>query len=229
MIEPNLFTAVDKNDDVKVYFGNEVMGYHIYRDGILNRARSIGKIYFLHKVPFRKNDCVVDCGANNGDLKLWFNSNNLEINYEGFEPSPVEFCALKNNVGSARARNIGLWNTEGNLQFYISSNNGDSSLIEPEKYDKIVDVKTKRLEDVISGPVRLLKLEAEGAEPEILQGAGRALQQIDYVSVDMGYERGKTCESTTVDCVNFLLSNGFELIDMSHDRIVGLFKRKKCD
>lgn len=228
-VQKHLFTAVDKSTQLTVFFSNESQGYRCYRDGLKERAARIGQIYFLDKIPLRDNDRVIDCGANNGDIKLWFEFNSIAVKYNGIEPSPHEFLALQKNVGDGNAKNFGLWNADGEMKFYLSSDNGDSSLIEPERYDDVITVKTKRLEDVIDQPIRWLKLEAEGAEPEILQGAGSGLQLIDYISVDMGYERGKACESTAVDCINLLLTNGFELIEMSHDRIVGLFRRKHCD
>ena len=59
-----------------------------------------------------------------------------KINYVGFEPSPIEFHCLQDNVNPSKVYNKGLWNKEGELEFYISSQGADSSLIEPKKFDE---------------------------------------------------------------------------------------------
>jgi hypothetical protein len=71
--------------------------------------------------------------------------------------------------------------------------------------------------------VRLLKLEAEGAEPEILAGGKKILQLIDYIAVDCGFERGLKQESTLREVLNILYGNSFRLIDFNYKRMSFLF------
>ena len=85
--------------------------------------------------------------------------------------------------------------------------------------DKIIIDKTDE--------IKLLKLEAEGAEPEILYGLNKKINLIDYISIDAGFERGKSLESTLVPCINYLSKKNFELIGYSNTRIVILFKNKR--
>jgi len=58
----------------------------------------------------------------------------------------------------------------------------------------------------------LLKLEAEGGEPEVLMGCIEILQNIDYISADLGFERGVSEENTFPEVINFLLYNGFNVV-----------------
>ena len=37
----------------------------------------------MHRINFNPGDCIIDCGANNGDLLLWFQNRNLDIKYIG--------------------------------------------------------------------------------------------------------------------------------------------------
>jgi hypothetical protein len=68
----------------------------------------------------------------------------------------------------------------------------------------------------------LLKLEAEGAEIEVIEGAERILSKTRYITADLGFERkGK---STLPDVTNYLLQKGFEIVEFSSPRIVVLFK-----
>ena len=73
------------------------------------------------------------------------------------------------------------------------------------------------MDDFITDKVKLLKLEAEGAEPEILMGAENKLELIQYIAADLGFERGKKEESTYKQVTNFLLSRGFILVNEIHE------------
>lgn len=207
------------------HFFAKFQNHRSYRHGMAARARDMGDAYFLDLVSFRDGDRVVDCGANVGDLKLWFDLNAKDIEYVGVEPAPLEFECLSENVAPAQALNLGLWNTESTLEFYISSRNADSSFFRPETFTDKRQVPTQRLDQLIEGPIRLLKLEAEGAEPEVLEGCGALLDSIDYISADLGFERGPEQESTLPAVANFLLVRGFEIVTFRQGRIVVLFRR----
>ena len=197
-----------------------------YADGIESRGQNLGQAYFLDQIEFRPDDVVIDCGANVGDLYLYFRVNNLKVKYTGFEPSPLEYKSLRANVQPQACYNLGLWHENGNLKFYVSSQGADSSLIEPSSYDQIIDVETKRLDTLLSGSIRLLKIEAEGAEPEVLLGSENLFKNVDYISADLGFERGKEQSSTLETVINLLLEKNFELVTVSHSRIVALFRNK---
>jgi len=72
--------------------------------------------------------------------------------------------------------------------------------------------------------IRLLKVEAEGMEPEVLAGAHQTLQRVDYVAVDAGPERGG--ENTVPAVLNALTSAGFEVLDCYLVRGTFLLRRK---
>jgi hypothetical protein len=120
-----------------------------------------------------------------------------------------------------------LWNIEGEKEFFVSSDNGDSSIFEPMKFNEIYRVKTERLEKYVNKEIKLLKVEGEGAEPEIIEGIGPNIEYIHFISADLGGERGLLSEYTVVQVTNFLLLNNFELIDFSPDRFIFLFQNKK--
>ncbi|MDA9993939.1 FkbM family methyltransferase [Burkholderiales bacterium] len=197
-----------------------------YEGGLLRRAENLAKSYFLTEIAFSKEDIFLDCGANVGDVKLWFNLKGIKIEYQAFEPSPVEFSCLKENVSPSKTYNIGLWNKLGELKFYVSSEGADSSLIEPPTYDEIINVKVRRLEDFVNTKVKCLKLEAEGAEPEILEGLGDKIKLIEYIAADLGFERGIKAESTFIPVNNILIKNDFELVKINHRSVRALYRNK---
>ena len=200
-----------------------------YGNGIVARVDSLAECYFLKRMGFKDGDIFLDCGANIGDLKLWFDLAGINITYIGFEPSPIEYDCLVKNVAPSEVHNIGLWSEEGELKFFINSQEADSSLIEPKNYDEIVTSKVMRLESFVDKRIKCLKLEAEGAEPEVLLGLGDRLECIEFISADLGYERGVDEESTLAPVTNFLLARGFELVDVSHARICALYRNTRFE
>ena len=199
-----------------------------YLDGFSLRAAYIGHTYMLSSIPFRDGDLVVDCGANMGDLEVYLRENAPEVRYVGYEPNPHDFVCLQRNVGSSRSRNIGLWNQEGSIPFYVNDAHASSSFIQPPEFTQLVNIPASTLSvQFPSERIRLLKLEAEGAEPEVLEGAISILSSIDYVSADVGPERGILEQETRDTVVSFLEAHGFELVRESkgHRKIV-LLRRK---
>ncbi len=206
-------------------FHHEGQAYYACKRGIIRRTQILGDSYFLPLITFEPGDLVVDCGANVGELKFYFTENDLPIEYIRIEPSPLEYECLKENVAPSQALNIGLWDSDGELDFFVSSQMADSSFIEPPTYEKIIKVQTKRLDGLLANrKIKLLKLEAEGAEPEALYGCKNILNQIEYISADVGFERGVDQTSTLAAVTNYLLSNGFELVDVQQGRLTALFR-----
>lgn len=218
---------VAKSGKYEVRFRHEGQAYYASKRGILRRLEILGDTYFLPLIEFRPGDVVVDCGANVGELNYWFLEHDLKVEYIGIEPSPLEFLCLEENVAPSRAINAGLWDSDGDLDFYVSSQMADSSLIEPPAYDEVVRVPTLRLDSLLAGrSIRLLKLEAEGAEPEAIAGCEGLLDRIDYISADLGFERGLGQTSTLAEVTNYLLARGFEIVANGRKRLTVLYRNK---
>ena len=98
-------------------------------------------------------------------------------------------------------------------------------------YTKKITIETITLDsliDRINKKIKLIKLEAEGSEPEILEGLSINLNLVEFITIDAGFERGLSQEQTLVPCLNYLTKNNFELIDFeSRGRVTALFKNKK--
>lgn len=220
-----------KEQNRKLQFSNRRRGFWLYRNGIDVREDSIFKSYCLQNIEFKQGDIVFDCGANSGDLFLRLSKLINADNYYAFEPNPADFNVLRANaLGAEHLFSLALGNVDSELTFYIATSGGDSSLIEPKRYDDKVIVRVVRLDSFMVerkiDSVKLLKLEAEGFEPEILEGLGAMIRRCEYVAVDGGYERGKDCEQTLTTCTNYLLANGFEMIDINFLWYRALYKRK---
>lgn len=199
-----------------------------YSNGFSARAKYVGDSYMIDLIPLRSGDLVVDCGASMGDLENYLRQKAPEVSYVGFEANPNDFICFQKNVGREKARNIGLWNKVGSIPFFVNDSSASSSFIQPPEFTEIVQIAASTLSaEFPTQKIRLFKLEAEGAEPEVLEGALDILGNIDFVSADVGPERGVNEEETRNFVVNFLLVAGFDLIQekTGHRKIV-LFKRR---
>lgn len=204
--------------------------------GHASRGRNMVYEYLLDQIDFKDGDWIIDVGANSGDLCLAFRELNKVVNIEAFEPSPGEFAAVSYNleacsaVDQHTAHQVALWNEESDgLTFYLKPGTADSSILPIKGATEVLNVPSARLADLFAGDDRrfkLLKLEAEGAEPEILEGAIGLLSRVEYVTADVGFERGENQESTLPEVSNLLISNGFEIVGFGYGRLVLLFRNK---
>ena len=228
------FQAVDYSSNTSSFFINRFQGYYSYHNGMNFRANEMGKeIYMLDEINFFPNDIIFDVGANLGDLNLFFNLNKIEVKYYGFEPGKDEFICLKKNIPksfSAKLFPIALGNKSEETFFYYKPNNADNSIVPIDNYTEKYMVSVKTLDEIIienglvNTKIKFLKLEAEGYEPEILYGLKKHLNNIEYISADLGFERGVKEETTSPDVINFLLKNNFEIIRQSNNRNTFLFR-----
>jgi FkbM family methyltransferase len=220
-------------DGIERYFSYRLQS-HGFTDGIDAVAKNIHKAYHLEIVPIRDQDIIIDVGANTGDLQLCLRLMGNRCTYVGIEPGVVEFSCLKRNANSENdlVLNCALGPQEGKAEFFVSSESGDSSLIMPKNYSRSTMVRVLTLETIVGRlraifPLKtfgLLKLEAEGYEPEILAGGLGVIQMFEYVSADLGWERGVSEETTAPEVINLLLESGFKIVAMGRKRMTVLFR-----
>jgi len=224
-----IFIAKDK-PLTKFYF-NKIRFFRLYRNGIKERGKSIHKIYCLDKINFNTNDIIIDCGANSGDLYIAFKKHIIGSNYIGIEPNPTDFNALKLNCPKGKLFNMALADKNTKLDFYISSNRGESSIIKPKIYEDIISVDVIKIGDLVKKlkikKIKLLKIVAEGCEKDILEGAEEILPICEFIAIHVyvgWYERDIKQGQTFRLITNKLIKNNFEIYDIKFPGCRVLFK-----
>ena len=220
--------------DFTVFFPVWQRGQRLYFGGIDRRARSLAESYFIDRVQLSNESVVIECGANNGDLLYYYsNISSVDpINIYAFEPSPREFGSL---VKTYRCNLFqkGLGDRIGRYTLYLDEDNADSSFICNGRHVSTSESEVITLlsffEDRDIKYVDLLKIEAEGFEPEILRAALSEKTRIEYIAVDGGPERGIHNTSTIEEIINFLIAKNYELLhlNLSNSRGRALFKLVK--
>jgi len=218
-------------DDGRVWRFVDKRRVRLYLAGLAARADVLSEEYLLRSIPFHDGDHVVDIGANVGDFALALNAVHPATVIHCFEPSPAEFACLTANLESNdlcaghELHAIAAWQADEEVVFHVKSSSADSSILPVAEGEGEIRVPARRLDGFLEDrPYRLLKLEAEGAEPEILEGAGDSIARFHYVAADVGFERGQHAESTLPQVTNFLLARGFEVAGVSLPRLVVLYR-----
>jgi FkbM family methyltransferase len=204
----------------------------VYKRGVSERLDTLERIYMLRNVPVRDGDWVIDCGSNIGEFSKCV-GRKAKARIIAVEPEQGEARCIPLNVpGIADVINMALWKTAGTIDFYSKNDSADSSIFEPENYDRKFSLPATTLAEVFAkhgiDRLRLLKLEAEGAEPEILDGGGDLVERIDYISADVGPERGLAKETTLTPVANYLFARGFEFVSVNTPRLICLFRNRRA-
>jgi FkbM family methyltransferase len=173
---------------------------------------------------FRKllspGDVVVDGGANLGFLSLvaWqFVGSSGKV--YAFEPQPGALTLLTENIQLNQAHNIvvvpkALWHEKGSSKLYEFAEADHDIPSLGKRLDKQISreiiVETVRMDDVIHSPVRLYKLDIEGAEWSAMRGSQQILfsNPPPHVIIELN---PRTCEPfghAATEVVDWLLEHG---------------------
>lgn len=206
---------------------------HYYKCGIASRLDFLKSEYLSDEIVFSPNDILIDVGANIGEFSL-SHSQGMDVRVIAIEPEEKEFSALQLNLSNAQCELINkpVWSEKGVHEFFPNNQSGDSSLIRFNHQIEPVLVECTTIDDVLlqsklvgkNERIKFLKLEAEGAEPEVLIGMTDNLTRVEYVAVDVGAERGISKESTLIEVLDILSNAGFVPIKFGLPRAVILLR-----
>jgi FkbM family methyltransferase len=214
--------SMDKNGNMVLHAGDERLYFvdhrrinrYVYENGLSRIKDIMLKKYCTDKCGIDPNDVVVEIGANIGEFTLA--AAGLAKKIYAFEPDPK--CIRCLELNTRRLENVeivkyGASDKNGKICFYLSSEDADSSLIRPENYSELLEIQGLRLDTWMEQEglemIDFLKVEAEGAEPEVLIGLGDKIQNVRKISVDGGPEREGV--TTFKEVADYLFHHNFHV------------------
>ena len=151
------------------------------------------KYRYLNRFKIRKGDVVIDLGANVGEVTEYFLSRGAEVH--AYEPNPHAFKILQKRARKAKLYNAAvspdsgmskLWlhqnHNQSEIEFSQSSSlRGDKSNVSKD----YIEVETISISKILQFPsIRLLKIDIEGGEYDIMDTVLSNLDKIDYVVLE---------------------------------------------
>jgi FkbM family methyltransferase len=215
--------------DVRLYL-SRAKRFYKYKLGIKNRYLEIIQKYFIDEIKFKVDDIVIDVGANIGELGNAIRTRSI-IQYIGIEPDPIEYEILKKNSMTKDILYNSFLSNEVKLsKVRYANDTGDTHLFTSDHGSELLYhsnlIQTNTLDNILinykNTKFKLIKIEAEGSEPEVLLGAIDTLNRTEYVSVDTSPERGTL--DTYKSVFNILSQNSFTLIK-NNKRDSALFQK----
>lgn len=201
---PNGFIAIWCSDGLR--YTNSLHRVSRYSWGIEHRNSLMRCRYTLPGfVDFDIDDVVFDVGANVGEFALA--ACNFVKRVYAFEPDQDIFELLRSNT--ADVQNITpvmalLWNRVEEVPFRSDPRDANSSVLFAGDSGRVSDIRLASTLDVqrriLKDSPSFIKMDAEGAEPEALQGGLAVLQFAQKVAIDCGPERlGQSTDAAVVD------------------------------
>jgi FkbM family methyltransferase len=223
-ISENLYLVTNRRTGLGLYFPfkhldnkiNTQLGFFREKEGFF--AHYIQK-YLYSGFVIPKDWDVVDCGAYIGGFSLAVREERIGRVF-AIEPSPYNFQALKNNISAhdtkktISAHNVALGSASGLGTLHISVTGQDDSILGVDEsldnfhLERTVEIQTFHefaLFHCLNLDKTFLKVEAEGAEIQVLEGMGQSLPKA--ISLDVSAEMfGK---SPVSEVMSYLTSRGF--------------------
>lgn len=184
---------------------------------------------YYNKNPIK----IVDIGAADGLHKRW---KKVEKHFQAFcfEPDERSYKKISSNKHII-SKNIGLYNKKGLLKIYLTKKPTCSSIYPPnEKFInffqnsnrfevvKDIDIKVDTLDNQLSllntDDVDYIKLDTQGSELKILQGAKKTLNSVFGLRIEVEFNRIYKRQPLFSDIDSFLNDYGFQLFDLNLSR-----------
>jgi FkbM family methyltransferase len=155
--------------------------------------KEIERLYEFDSIPFEEGDSVIDVGAHVGFVSIYL-AKKYGVRVYAYEPVPANFTSLAMNVGANQAEviphNLAVSSDGRDMTIYMGNHSGEGGafvdLTAQQHLNRgSVEVKSTTLEQIFEvnniETCRLLKLDCEGAEHEIVAGLDGLVEKIEHV------------------------------------------------
>jgi len=207
---------------------------HRYEGGLERILDKVWDSYGLENISLPKDKVyVIDVGCNVGEFGKLIQNNFKEseiicIDAEAFELKCAYLNLNKNNKYPQSHKTIFvnalLWKTNELVEFFSLPETADSSAIRPRENTPSTFMSATTLDKIyfdLGSPfpiIDILKLDVEGAEPEVFSGSENLLKKVRFIATDLGPERGISQERTFSEVDAYLRKQNFELVFSSRKK-----------
>jgi FkbM family methyltransferase len=201
--------------------------FSLIRDALQRQGRDFIRYPLKHYLDTFKIDCVLDVGANVGQYAMHIRSLGYRGRIESFEPlgSASEKLRLKANqhgAGKWKVHNYALGSAPATDTINVSTHSAASSFRKLSAIEHAIDLTTVGHETVTI--VRLdsiyselcassdnvcLKIDTQGFEMQVLEGAGTRLSEIKLIQLEASLVPQYMGESLIEDLIAYLRSRSF--------------------
>lgn len=198
---------------------------------LFHKGFSLSSFHLIQAVGEYANafGTILDIGANVGQFSIAAAQKFPKSEIISFEPVPNTFIKLKTNTKrfpNVRIYNFALGNQEGDIEFYENNYSHASSVLPISVFQKTnfpktavtkkIKVPIKKIEKLfygkkLQGPI-LMKLDVQGFEKDVIEGAGELIHQIDYLLFETSFIQMYDGEPLFSEMHDFMNSIGFRLV-----------------
>lgn len=181
----------------------------------------------LFEQEIQKSSVVYDIGANTGFYTLLASE---LVGNEGkviaFEPFPENIFVLKkhteiNNLENVMIMEVAVSNENGKSFFSIAESSSEGCLVS-KKTEKTIEVPTVSIDDLISKkiilPPNYIKIDVEGAELNVLNGAKKTLSEFKPKIFLATHDDFKP--NIHSNCVEFLKSCDYKIVPIGSNNLL---------
>ena len=218
-----LFPPKHKNGRYVIY-GNQ-MQLHDDQDKISTVSNSLKKngvhelnlTRLIRSKQFKK---ALDVGANIGYFTLLLADRSAHV--YAFEPDPVNFAILQDNIRHNNKTNLSLFNKAlmskpGKVMLHKNTGNPGMHRVYSSVYNDgpVVPVDAVRLDDVIDDEIDFIKMDAEGAEYDILKGMPKILSQDNMIAFEFHAYTVREAGTDPREMFDYVKEFGYKIRDIA--------------
>jgi len=216
----------------------EYFGYEFAR--ISRKVYQDIDIHLIELFNLLDINCVLDVGANMGQYSQALRKAGYEGKIISFEPISECYRFLESQKDDKwQVMKMALGSTAGEIDLHVTNKNVFSSFLKPNQYSihrfsesaktaHIETVEVKRLDDILEQIVPdldntnlFLKLDTQGYDLEVLQGAQQSLRHIAGMQSEISCKAIYEGMPTHIESLTYIKELGYELTNifpLSHDK-----------